>query len=645
MNRNTGLMAVVIIGSFLLVSSRAWAESVEFLGRNQSVSIFRGRAAPVADWFAPDMQQAEGWETSTAGFGIGYGDDDDATVLEDMAGSYLTVYARSTFQAGDELSRLSHLQLSTRFDDGFVAYLNGVEIARSHVPRGRLTHETRAEPHEASDGLETFTVDVSLLRRGENVFAVELHNRNVGSTDLSFDPVLWGYDELPPATRITIGPIVQLLGRRSATILWETSREAPSRVEFGLDGAFDRVASDPRPKIQHEVRLEGLLPARRYSYRVASSRPPSESGLFMTEVDRATPHRIVVFGDNRSMHEDHRTVVERIIEERPLLVLNSGDLVCHGEDESEWRTFFEIEGDLLRDVPMYASLGNHEGDGILYRRHLALPTDTPQPEKYYVLRYGPSAFVILDQYLSDYDAGSEQHRWLAEQLGLLEADPTILHIFIILHHGPYDSGPHGSDLTVREDLVPLFRRHGVSAVISGHNHDYERSTVDGIKYVVSGGGGAPLYRPGRSSWTEVAERTHHYCVLDVDGPRVRFEARRPDGSTLDAFELFADVPRCENDDDCGREALTCTVDEVGSWLCRHGGCLWNCSSSNEEGVVEAGSRAGGDADVREVGDAGPRPDAGASVPRRPSSRSRCHCLAAGRRGSALDWLLGLLLGL
>jgi hypothetical protein len=84
---------------------------------------------------------------------------------------------------------------------------------------------------------------------------------------------------------------------------------------------------------------------------------------------------------------------------------------------------------------------------------------------------------------------------------------------------------------------PLFTRYQVDLVFSGHDHNYERSIVDNVTYVVTGGGGSPLYDNGHSPWTVYSEKTYHYCLLSANSTTMSFEAKKPDGSVFDSFQL------------------------------------------------------------------------------------------------------------
>ena len=120
------------------------------------------------------------------------------------------------------------------------------------------------------------------------------------------------------------------------------------------------------------------------------------------------------------------------------------------------------------------------------------------------------------------------------------------------HRPPYSSGSeHGSDLTVRAAFGPIFERYGVQLVLSGHDHDYERTLPqDGVTYVVSGGGGAFLYSVAKSSFTAYAAARHHYVHVDVDSCTLELRAIGLDGSTFDSETLSrcASPPPADGDD-------------------------------------------------------------------------------------------------
>ncbi|MFP6737673.1 MAG: DNRLRE domain-containing protein [Planctomycetota bacterium] len=151
---------------------------------------FKGRQTVDPGWKEPGFIPGESWFSGPSG--IGYGDNDDATVLRDMEDRYLTVYCRRAFEVANP-SIVGMLELGIDYDDAFVAYLNGIEVARSEnmgAPGSPVTRTTRPDSsHEAGEE-EIFSIAPEALRVGENVLAIEVHNNTIGSGDLSMIPRL-----------------------------------------------------------------------------------------------------------------------------------------------------------------------------------------------------------------------------------------------------------------------------------------------------------------------------------------------------------------------------------------------------------------------------------------------------------------------
>ena len=164
---------------------------------------YLGGSHPADEWTQPDFDDSA-WQTGKAGFG--YGDGDDQTVLP-MRRKYTVVYIRHAF---DAQAAAAEMGLMVRYDDAFIAYLNGREVVRAGVKKGRGRGASGINGHEAK-GHDYFPIRSfkQFLRKGPNVLAIEGHNVNLGSSDFSLDPYLITSPGGGAATE-TVAPQVEL---------------------------------------------------------------------------------------------------------------------------------------------------------------------------------------------------------------------------------------------------------------------------------------------------------------------------------------------------------------------------------------------------------------------------------------------------
>jgi hypothetical protein len=173
---------------------------------------------------------------------LGYGDGDEATVVSfgpDPNNKYITTYFRRAFTVADPTA-YSFLTLHLRRDDGVVVYLNGTEVLRDNFPAGTttITFNTFASI-AGDDGNAVFTNNVpsNLLVAGPNVVAVEVHQANPGSSDISFELELVGNTGAivnnPPTVSISAPP-------NNATFI-ELANLTIDASAFDSDGSVTKV--------------------------------------------------------------------------------------------------------------------------------------------------------------------------------------------------------------------------------------------------------------------------------------------------------------------------------------------------------------------------------------------------------------------
>jgi hypothetical protein len=108
---------------------------------------------------------------------------------------------------------------------------------------------------------------------------------------------------------------------------------------------------------------------------------------------------------------------------------------------------------------------------------------------------------------------------------------------VAIHESPYSAGYQGSNLEVRRRFAPLFARYGVQLVLSGHDHDYQRSVpIDGVTYVVSGAG-ARTRGTGEEDFTAASWSVLQFVDLNVYADRLLIRAVTQDAEAFDEFEI------------------------------------------------------------------------------------------------------------
>ena len=351
-------------------------------------------------------------------------------------------------------------------------------------------------------------------------------------------------------------------------------------VPFGIpDASSAEIVPHPLPgaSAQEVVAIEApLVPL-----------PPEAESADVTRFS------FLVYGDTRGRRDgqdlqyEHSLVVQSMLRTAARLregpdpvrfVLQSGDAVVDGGDPAQWNvSFVGLINRLTQEagVPYFLAPGNHDvtatADLSSPRRQLGLsnylsamsrliPPDgaTRRLDGYptYAFGYGNTFVLALDSNIAQ---DSTQFDWAVAQLEGLDRERYV-HVVAFFHHPAYSSGPHGgsvverSTAAVRARWMPLFRERGVDLIFTGHEHLFEHwieryqdetGQWKRIDQIVSGGGGAPLYRyegepdlraylaEGAADSVRVThlvkpgpnrgDNPYHYVVVHVDGPEVWME--------------------------------------------------------------------------------------------------------------------------
>ncbi len=342
--------------------------------------------------------------------------------------------------------------------------------------------------------------------------------------------------------RVAKGPYVTSVFDTGAEIRFELDQASPATLTVVRDAdstSPPRTLESADPAAMHVVRATGLEAATQYSYSVRVGHALLGEGHFATAPAQGSvsPVTFLAYGDDRTDPTAHAAVVRAMLQVPSAFVVNTGDMVEDGGDADAWQTFFGVEAPLLRDRAIFAAVGNHEivNDlaGSNFARYFGFPGVGGPSKLYGTQRFGLVRFFFLNG-MHGWDSGEERD-WLERALASADAEPGVVWRVAIVHHGPWSSGPHGPNANlVDADIPQLLAAHHVDLLLSGHDHIYERGSSDGLKYLVSGGGGAPLYRIERLEPTSFkAEAAYHFIAIDATPSNVKIVARRVDGTVLD----------------------------------------------------------------------------------------------------------------
>lgn len=268
---------------------------------------------------------------------------------------------------------------------------------------------------------------------------------------------------------------------------------------------------------------------------------------------------IVALGDSGTANDIQKQIAAYIEEIDYDFVLHTGDLAYgDGEKQQIIDKFEKIYSKNFRRH-FYPTLGNHDyhtDSGQPYLDYFDLPKQAlnkKDNERYYSFDKEGVHFIALDtndplDEISG-DRDDDMGDWLkADLIGAQDAKAII----VFMHHPPYNSGKHGDDTRVQKKLVPLFEKYSVDLVLSGHDHDYQRTcpilNVDGqpkcndtkgIPYVITGGGGREPYEIDDTfpDYLIKGIEDTNYVVLKISDNTIKLTAYNGENKKLDSFSI------------------------------------------------------------------------------------------------------------
>lgn len=319
----------------------------------------------------------------------------------------------------------------------------------------------------------------------------------------------------------------------------------------------DRTAST---ESHNWLEVDGLKPDTEYPYEISVNGNKIGDGRVRTWAEKASKLAFFVIGDfgtgassqDRIAEAMAREYEKRRASDNPVrFVLTTGDNIYadvnwgyiirgSGDADRHWeKKFFRPYERLLREIPFYPTIGNHDGNATENRADLPVYLDNfffqdGKAHRWYSFNYGGLAeFFALDS--SDnseegrrtpvYLKEGEQTRWLNQHLN--SKAPWKIPYF---HHPPFNAGPgHPAYYESLKHWAEAFQQAGVRVVFNGHEHNfqftYQNRETNGIRWVISGAGGelrannilARMSGARMEGWAP----QRHFLAVEIDGRTMR----------------------------------------------------------------------------------------------------------------------------
>jgi hypothetical protein len=350
-------------------------------------------------------------------------------------------------------------------------------------------------------------------------------------------------------------------GADGAKMPYDAQGTATGSGELYYQSLVTPTTDDPH-WVTWTTELTGLQPDTAYVLRAGTWAGLTKSGIdqadlsdvmhFRTAPKKGTrqPFSAVLAGDSRGGAALIQANAERLAQMDASMWIFNGDFTTTGF-QPDWDEWFDAMAPILNRRPLMPVLGNHEIFPSLFTGQFALPLTPGVPAELQELawstNWGNVHFVGLDSMVDS--LAMAQVPWLDADLEAARKDPDIDWIVVMMHHPAYSAGNHGSTDYVQKYWSPLFDKHDVDLVFSGHDHSYERTVpirggkkVDkGPIYIVAGAFYVDQpYKVGKEWWTETSIKgdAFNYVKLDVDGKKLSWTAFSGDGATtLDSATL------------------------------------------------------------------------------------------------------------
>lgn len=317
---------------------------------------------------------------------------------------------------------------------------------------------------------------------------------------------------------------------------------------FGFEELETRV-DEPGTYVRHEVVWDDLEPGATYTWAVRTTDGELTGSFRAPPAEVADGETVLVGFLADTMHSTSRDVVPQLVQRAPELVLHGGDIQYDSLPVDTWNGAFDTFEPLTNTAPMHFCIGNHEfetdREAVDYYERLFGGQGEVGAPRWHALSWAGVRFVLLDSESGGLgDPDSAQIAWLQTELAAHDR------IVVAFHRPFFTFSKHWPRTPTARDLVhPMLVDAGVRLVLNGHTHGYEHFLVDGVHYVVDGGGGAFLYnldesleamratRPDEEALRLTKDSTYGATLLAIGPTSIEVARFDREGAESDRFTI------------------------------------------------------------------------------------------------------------
>ncbi|MDO4272859.1 MAG: metallophosphoesterase [Eubacteriales bacterium] len=527
-NGKTDLPALNDSGKVTLISSgkTVWKyldeEQEEFAGSGDSTK------------WTENKFDASGWKEASGSFGAKNGErkemgkgnaPNNLLVQYEADDTSSPVYLFRTELIIANPDSIGTLSGEVEFDDAALIYINGELVWAGNNPDGgyeRLTAYGAKEPVSSPRSEKFIIKDTSVLKRGKNTVAVEVHQNYASGSDIFFDfTSLTGQSQVQGEEEIDTSGLILEVGEseKSVRVNWYTEEKGAFELQYALRhentetetyavSLMGRQKGEAKGAYCYTAELKPLSAGKEYVYRIRRLGSQDISERYTFDGAEEGDDFTFLFSGDPQIGADERTadgvMWEKALEKSSTLVPDAAFLITAGDqtdssDEDDARLeFLEFRRpEILKHLPVAVNVGNHEVQNNLYEKQFRRDG---QGGMEYSFMYKNVLFVALDLFN---DGPEDQAEFLRKEIQDHPADWVV----VTMHYSLFSAGSHAYDESVirlRKQLAPVFSQYGVDLVLAGHDHSYTRTCyMKGLEPTGTTGGkkntGEVLYLTGGSS--------------------------------------------------------------------------------------------------------------------------------------------------